>query len=224
MKALWEDSGDETIPWGTKACYTPLEDHSTSECAITRMGYDGARGFLFMGMIRTKSLYIVVGLTIANLLIGAFPLIAEDDCKTLQKVLADAFSKVHSMATHVYTVTKIGSQTFTSEIIYADGSMYMKINDKWRLSGSIKEMAQAEQQAKKNANSKDSCRQLKDELVNGDMAAVYSSHSETAKGSLDMQMWVSKATGQILRQDTNSDGGKVVLSSRYEYENVKAPL
>ena len=177
-----------------------------------------------MGMIRTKSLYIVVGLMAANLLIGAFPLMAQDDCKALQKVLADAFSKVHTMATHVYTTTKIGSQTFTSEIIYADGSMYMKINDKWRLSGSIKEMEQAEQQAKKNANSKDTCRQLKDELVNGEMAAVYRSHSETAKGNLDMQMWVSEATGQILRQDTNSDGGKAVLSSRYEYGNVKAPL
>jgi hypothetical protein len=47
------------------------------------------------------------------------------------------------MATHVYTTTKIGSQTFTCEIIYADGSMYMKFNDKWRLSGSIKEMEQA---------------------------------------------------------------------------------
>jgi hypothetical protein len=39
-----------------------------------------------------------------------------------------------------------------------------------------------------------------------------------------MQAWVSEATGQILRQDTNSDGGKAVLSSRYEYGNMKAPL
>jgi hypothetical protein len=89
--------------------------------------------------------------------------------------------------------------------------MYMKINGKWRLLGSIKDTEQAEQQAKKNANSansKDTCRQLNDERVNGEIAAVYRSHSETAKGNLDMQMWVSEATGQILRQDTNSDGVK----------------
>jgi hypothetical protein len=85
-------------------------------------------------------------------------------------------------------------------------------------------MEQVAQQTRHNANSKDTCRNLKDEPVNGEMATVYSSHSETPKGNIDMQMWVSKAKGQLLRQDTNSDGGKAVISSRYEYGNVKAPL
>jgi hypothetical protein len=182
------------------------------------------RGLLFMETMRTRLLYVVVGLTIANLLMGAFPLMAQDDCKALQKVVEDATAKVHSIPTHIYTTMKMGSQTFASEIIYTDGSMYMKINDKWTLSGSIKDMEQAEKEAKHNANSKDTCRQLKDEPVNGEMAAVYSFHSESDKGTVDMQIWISKAKGMTLRLDTDSDGGKAVISSRYEYGNVKAPL
>jgi hypothetical protein len=75
-----------------------------------------------------------------------------------------------------------------------------------------------------HANSKDTCRYLRDEPVNGEMAAVYSTHSETAKGRINMQTWISKARGLILRQDADSDGGKVIMSSRYDYGNVKPPL
>ncbi len=177
-----------------------------------------------METTRARLLYIVVGFTIAYLLMGASSVAAQGDCRAVEKVLADAFSKVHNIPTHVYTTTKIGGQTLTSEIIYAGGSMYMKISGKWTLAGSIRDMEQTEQQARHNANSKETCRSLNDEPINGEMAIVYSSHSETPKGNIDMKMWVSKAKGLLLRQDTNSEGGKAVNSSRYEYENVKAPL
>lgn len=177
-----------------------------------------------METTRTGLLCCAVGFSIAYLLMGASPVRAQDDCKVWEKVTADAFSKIRTFPTHVYTTSKIGGQTITSEIIYADGSMYMKIGGKWSLAGSIKDMEQVGQQARHNANSKDTCRNLKDEPVNGEMATVYSSHSETPKGNIDMQMWVSKAKGQLLRQDTSSDGGKAVISSRYEYGNVRAPL
>ena len=58
--------------------------------------------------------------------------------------------------------------------------------------------------------------------LNGEMAALYNSHSETPKSKIDMQMWISKSKGLLLRQDMASGG--VVNSSRYEYGNVKPPL
>jgi hypothetical protein len=175
-----------------------------------------------MKMIRTSLLHIVVGLTIGCLLLIATPLKAQDECKEMEKLGADAFSKVHSTPTHVYTTSKIGSQSFTSEIIYAAGNVYMKINGKWTLSDSVKGIEQADQQMRRNANSKDTCRYVKDEPVNGEMAALYNSHSETPKGKVDMQMWISKSKGLLLRQDMASGG--VLVSSRYEYGNVKPPL
>ena len=159
---------------------------------------------------------------IGFLLWGASPLMAQDDCKVLEKVAADAFNKVHSTPTHVYTTTKINGQSISSEIIYAGGSMYVKANGRWTSAGSIKDVEQSEQHAQHNANSKDTCRELKDESVNGEVASVYSSHSETPKGTIDLQFWISKANDKLLRQDTSSNG--VLMSSRYEYQDVKPPL
>jgi hypothetical protein len=167
-------------------------------------------------------LSIVVATTIAYLLWGALPLTAQDDCKVLEKVTADAFNKVHNTPTHVYTTTKINGQSFSSEIIYAAGSMYVKTNGKWISGGSIKDVEQSEQQMQHNANSKDTCSQLKEESINGEVASVYNSHSETPKGTIDLQFWVSKANGKLLRQDTTGNG--VLMSSRYEYSGVKPPL
>ena len=174
-----------------------------------------------METTRTGMLSIAFGVIIACLQMGVSPLGAQEDCKVLEKVVANAFTQIHSIPTHVYTTTKINGQTFSSEVIYADGSMYMKMNGKWTLAGSIKEMEKVENQGPHPANSKDTCRFVKDEPMNGEMAAVYSSHSETPKGTIDLQMWVSKSKGLMLREDTDSSGA--VMSSRYEYANVKAP-
>jgi hypothetical protein len=109
-------------------------------------------------------------------------------------------------------------------MIYAAGSVYMKMNGKWTLTDSIKDLEQAVPKKGQNASSKDTCRYVKDEPVNGEMAALYSSHSETSKGKIDLQFWISKATGLPLRQESSSDGGKAVISTRFEYGNVKPPL
>ena len=167
-------------------------------------------------------LSVVVAIPIAYLLCGVLPLTAQDNCKVLQKVTADAFNKVHNTPTHVYTTTKVNGQSFSSEIIYAAGSMYVKTLGKWTSAGPISDVEQSEQQMQHAANSKDTCRQLKDEPVNGEVASVYNSHSETPKGTVDLQLWISKANGKLLRQDTTSNGA--VISSRYEYSGVKPPL
>ena len=165
---------------------------------------------------------VLVASMIACLLWGASPLMAQDDCKVLEKVTADALKKVHTTPTHVYTTTKINGQSISSEIIYAAGSMYAKANGKWISAGSIKDVEQTDQELQHDANSKDTCRLLKEESVNGEAASVYSSHSETPKGTVDLQLWISKANGRLLRQDMSSNGA--LISSRYDYSNVKAPL
>jgi hypothetical protein len=53
------------------------------------------------------------------------------------------------------------------------------------------------------------------------VASVYSSHSETPKGTIDLQFWISKASDKLLREDTSGNG--VLMSSRYEYRDVKPP-
>ena len=69
------------------------------------------------------------------------------------------------------------------------------------------------------------CRYLKDELVAGEMAAVYSLKN---KGKVDSQIWISKAKGLPLRQEDDVDlgagKGKSHNSTRYEYGNIKPPM
>jgi hypothetical protein len=142
----------------------------------------------------------------------------------MEKALADANIRLHSTPAHVYTTSKIGSQTFSAETIYAAGSLYMKINGKWSLVSSLKDLEASEKPLQQNANSKDTCHHVKDEPVGGNMAAVYATHSESPKGVLDMQVWISKGQGLVLRSDINSDRGKDIVSTRYEYGGVKPPI
>ena len=177
-----------------------------------------------MQAARSRLLCILIGFTVATPLMLAPPLKAQDDCRVMYKALTDAQVKLHSTPAHVYTTSKIGSQTFTSEMIYAAGSMYMKMNGKWSLAGSIKDLEASEKTLEQHASAKDTCHHVKDEMVGGKLAAVYTSHSESPKGTIDMQIWISKGQGLVLRSDMNSGGGKVVNSTRYEYGDIKPPI
>jgi hypothetical protein len=171
-----------------------------------------------MKTMRTRLLYVLVSFTIGHLLMGASPLAAQDDCKAI----LDAESKLDNTPAHAYATIKIGGKTTSGETIYAAGSIYAKINGKWIVTESIKDEEQLKQENLRKNQDKVTCRYLKDELVNGEMAAVYSSHDETPKAKIDMQVWISKAKGLPLRMETDVD--KVHSSARYEYTNVKAPL
>jgi len=177
-----------------------------------------------MKTTRIRLLNIAVSFAIAYMTAGVWPLRAQEDCKALSKALLDAFGKFDSNNARVYSTSKVGGQTITSELIYAAGSMYTNINGTWMKMGLIKDAEQQLQQLMHGATAKDTCRHVKDEPVNGEMAALYSSHSVTLTGELDMRIWISKAKGLVLRQDL--EGGKfgTAISSRYEYGNVKAPL
>ena len=175
-----------------------------------------------MKIIRTRFFSVASPVALACLLAAVSPLAAQDQCKVVEKVVANAFTQIHTVPTHVYTTTKINGQSFSSEIIYAGGSVYIKMNGKWTLAGSIKDMDGMENKDPHPANSKNTCRYVKDEPVNGEMAAVYMSHSDTPKGTIDLQLWVSKSNGRMLRQDTSTS--EAVMSSRYDYNNVKAPM
>jgi hypothetical protein len=173
-------------------------------------------GGLFMETTRKEFFCIMVGLTIGNLLMWAPPLAAQSDCKPI----LDSSHKVFNTPTHVYVTGKTGDLTVTSELIYAAGTVYMKINGKWSSFGTTKDM---EQSQKKPQDSNAACRYLKDEPANGEMAAVY---SLSKKGTVDSQIWISKATGLPLRQEADIGAGKGMShnSTRYEYGNIKPPM
>jgi hypothetical protein len=170
-----------------------------------------------MDTTRKRLLYIMVGFTFGQLLIGAKPLAAQGDCK----LAFDAGSKVLDTPAHLYSTMNIGGTTQTVESIYAAGAIYLKFGGKW--SPSPITMQETKELTQKNRqNSKATCRYLNDESVSGEMAAVYSVHEESPKGKVDSRVWISKAKGLPLRMETDVD--KFHSSTRYEYGNVKPPM
>jgi hypothetical protein len=64
--------------------------------------------------------------------------------------------------------------------------------------------------------------------VNGEAVTVYSIQTETEDAKESGQLWISKSTGRLLREEQDIDlggpMGKSHLSSRFEYSNVRAPM
>jgi len=173
----------------------------------------------FMETTRKRLFYIMAGFIFGQLLIGAKPLAAQGDCKPC----FDAMSKVFDIPSHSYVTTNMGGTIQTMELIYVAGATYTKSGGKWSPGlTSLQEMKELEQ--KNRQNNKVTCRYLRDELVNGEMAALYSVHEETPKnGKSDSQVWISKAKGLLLRSEIDL-GDKMHISTRMEYGNVKAPM
>ena len=148
---------------------------------------------------------------------------------TCQQVF-DAMSKMVTMPTHVYTTEasafRAGGKPTTNETIYAGGAIYTNVNGQWiRSTITPQEMLQQEQENRKQ--NKATCRYLREESMNGEGAAVYSTHSETQDAKSDAQLWISKSKGLPLREELDIDvGGKLGKSHhsiRYEYRNVQPP-
>ena len=167
---------------------------------------------------RKQLLYAILGFTFGHLLIGAKPLAAQDDCK----LVLDAMTKFFDIPTHAYVTMNLSGKPQTGESIYVGGLVYAKYDGKWSAGTTTKEMKEITE--KNRRNNKTTCRYLKDEPVNGEMAAVYSVHDVSPRSTSDSKAWISKAKGLPLRSDTDMEGGKSHISMRYEYSNVKPPM
>jgi hypothetical protein len=177
----------------------------------------GVRGHLFMKATPSKLFYIVIGFTLGQFLI-ATPVKAEVDCQ----LLLDAASKVFVIPAHLYLTTTTGGKTTSMEEIYAAGAIYVKIDGKWSPSPiTMQEMKEMNQ--KNIHDNKTTCGYLRDELANGEAAAVYSVHNEGPRSKSDGQTWISKAKGWPLRSESDVNV-KTHISMRYEYGNVKPPM
>ena len=80
-------------------------------------------------------------------------------------------------------------------------------------------MLQMAQEKRKEEDPDEKCRIVGDDTIAGDAAQVYTLGNETGAGS---KLWISKATGALLRQTITLPDGSI-SDSRYEYKNVQAP-
>lgn len=169
---------------------------------------------------QTTLLRATIAFTLGLSLIRATP-VAAQGCQAVD----DAMNKIYTTPTHLYNTMDGKSK---NEIIYAGGVIYDNLRGKWAKSGlTLQQLMKKEDENRRN--SKTTCRYLRDESVNGEMSAVYSTHAERSDMGIksDGQVWISKTKGLLLRQEEDIDAGvgtKNHHSTRYEYTNVQAPL
>jgi hypothetical protein len=136
----------------------------------------------------------------------------------------DATRKQNSVSTHMYmtrTAPSSGGKPSTSEMIYVGGTSYIQVGDGWKRSTMTREAGQKVAEENIKSAKVISCRYLRDEMVGGEAAAVYSQHIENEDTVSDGTVWISKSRGLPLRVDTKVEDTQ--RSVRYEYGNVQAP-
>jgi len=153
---------------------------------------------------------------------------ADNGCKPL----FDAMSKVLVTPTHVYsseTAAYHGNKPRNSEMIYAGGAnaaIYIFFDAKWTRS-KMDAATMSKQEEENRRTAKYSCRYVRDEIVNGEAAAVYTSHAETEALKSDATAWISKSKGLPLRMELDHDlddpRSRSHTSLRYDYSNVHPP-
>jgi hypothetical protein len=168
-------------------------------------------------------LSIVVGVTFCAALSLSTPAFAAD---AACQVLFDAMTKKFTVPAHGYMAEPApGGKSKTSEMIFANGAIYLYHDGKWvRSMMSQQDMIKQEQENIRD--SKTSCRYLRDESVNGEAVALYEMHSQNDIVKSDGQVWISKGKGLPLRIEADidiGDGDKRHMSTRYDYSNVRPP-
>lgn len=170
---------------------------------------------------QTTLLRATIALALLLPLIGAMPMAAQGNCQAVD----DAMNKIYTTPTHLYNT--MGSN-IKNEIIYVGGAIYDNVRGKWARSQlTLSQLMKMEEDNRRN--SKYTCSHLRDETVNGEAAAVYSTHAERTDMGIksDGQIWISKTRGLPLRHEEDIDAGdgrKTHHSTRYEYSNVQPPL
>lgn len=137
------------------------------------------------------------------------------------KPVFDANARQKLMPTHVYlTMPEAGEQ------IYAGGVIYVLRKGIWKRSPMTpQQMLDQEQENIRTATSY-SCRNLRDEMINGEAATLYATQGTNEGIKSAGQIWISKSRGVPLKLEEEIDtggGDKRHVSARYDYANVQAP-
>ena len=151
---------------------------------------------------------------------------AADSCQPV----FEAMTKIVTTPSHSYTTRTAGStngKPADGETIYVEGKVYMRVHGKWMQSPATPQ--EVLDQLKENRDQgKNTCQALRSELVGAEPVTVYSVHSETENFQEESQMWISKVTGRVLKEEQDVDMGGTIgkehRSARFEYGNIRPPM
>jgi hypothetical protein len=131
-----------------------------------------------------------------------------------------------AITTPHHTTSSEGNPPTMHEAIAVGGVNYIKVRDEWKKSPLTPQDSLDQLQENIKDATALACTTLPDGDVDGAPATVYKVHTEApAAGVADLQLWLSKTTGLLMRVEEDLHGGRTMhLSVKYDYANVKAPV
>jgi hypothetical protein len=135
--------------------------------------------------------------------------------------IVDANLKTLKTPYYAYSSVSVNGQSYKSEVIFVGGTEYSQTEGNWTADPVSADDLDKRAEAERDVHSTTSCQHVRDESINGETAAVCSSHSTGG----DQTLWISKSMGVILRSEVDAGRGaaKTHSSTRYEYSNVQKP-
>ena len=133
------------------------------------------------------------------------------------KAVVEASNLMARTANHSYSTQVSAGRSTETESISMPTGIYWKAAGVWHTSKTA--FQQNSQDTVEANHSLTDCRQLGDEVVNGEPTIVYSEVNKQSGGK--GKLWVSKKSGLPIRTEVMS--GSTRITSRIEYGNVQAP-
>ena len=141
-----------------------------------------------------------------------------DDCAT---VLSAVFAQAKVPYASTMTTSQPGQPVSRVEAVVIGTKMFVQVNGAWQsMPYSAQEMIdRSTENAKK---SKQTCRKVGVELVDGEATTIYSDHEETSRGIVDSRIWISDSRGLPLKIEAHFEGG-MSFTSTVRYDNIQPP-
>ena len=147
-------------------------------------------------MNRQVILRWLTSLAVITMLQWSSILHAQDSCQPV----FDALDKVFTTPSHSYSTYTVQGRTIIGEKIYTQGKAFDRGDGKWmKDSDDPKTLLAKEIENRKQGAA--TCKIVGEESVNGQPAVLYSLHGKTQHITEEVQMWIAKGTGLLLREE-----------------------
>jgi outer membrane lipoprotein-sorting protein len=161
-----------------------------------------------------------------GVVVGLLAIAAQADDLACKKMLLDVMTKSLQTPSHTYLSmvdTSPAGTTTNSETIFADNKIYVKDATGWEASPLSQQKATEATVSMIRDAKVSACTHVRDETIDGSVAAVYGLHLQNEDSQGDAQMWISKSQGVMLRYEAISAAQQMRVSMRYVYTGVHVP-
>lgn len=142
-----------------------------------------------------------------------------DDCAA---IMSGMFAQAKMPYASDSTTSQTGRPPTHVKMVVSGGKMYIQAMGAWQsVPYSSQEVIDKVTQNQKTT--KQTCRKIGAEAVNGEAAALYTEHEDNNGKIVDSRVWISDSGGLPLKLEIRFGGLPITQTSEFRYDNVQPP-